>query len=155
RRDGEARTLGLRTRLVLRLVAEREDDLLEVPRVEARKHVRLVLVRVRRARQQAPSAILDDARVVTGGEPVRTRPPRELEQPPEAERPVAANAGIRRLAARIRMHERIDDRLTELVAKVERHVRHPERVTGLACGDDGLGRATGALRVGPFGIEPE
>ena len=32
---------------------------------------------------------------------------------------------------------------------------HPERVTGLACGDDGLGRAAGALGVGPVGIEPE
>ena len=99
--------------------------------------------------------MLGDARVVSGYEPVRTGLLRELQQPPEAERAVAADARIRRFAAFVRAHERIDDRLAKLFAKVERHVRHPERVTRLACGDHGLGRAASSLGVWAVGVEPE
>src|SRR5438552_950647 len=79
RRDGETRSLGLRACLTLRLLAEREDNPLEVTRVETREHVRLVLLRVGGAREEAPSAMLHDARVVARGELVRTGAPCELE----------------------------------------------------------------------------
>ena len=68
---------------------------------------------------------------------------------------VAAAARVRRLAARVAGDERVDDGAAELLAQVERHVRQPERVAGLARGDHGLGRAAGALGVGPGRVEPE
>ena len=72
----------------------------------------------------------------------------ESEQLVEAEAAVAAPARIRRLAACVPLDERLDDGAPELLAEIERHVREPERVTGLAGRDHGLGRAAGALGVG-------
>src|SRR5207253_2301823 len=43
-RDGESCGGGLRAGLVLALVAEREPDAVEVPRIDLREHVRLVLL---------------------------------------------------------------------------------------------------------------
>src|SRR5256885_8265254 len=108
--DCETRARRLGARLVLRLRTERETDVFELLRVEAREHVRLILVRVGCACEQAAASVFDDARVMTGDEALCSRTSRELEQPPEAEMAVAANAGIRRLATRICLHERIDDR---------------------------------------------
>ncbi len=102
-----------------------------------------------------PPAVLGDARVVAGREPVAAGARREREQLGEAEAAVAADARVRRLAARVAADERRDDGAAELLAQVERDVRQPEPVAGLARGDHGVGRAARALRVGPLGIEPE
>ena len=74
---------------------------------------------------------------------------REGEQLGEAEAAVAADARVRRLAARVAAHEGRDDGTAELLAQVERHVRKPEPMARLARGDHRLGRAAGALGVGP------
>src|SRR5205823_5916549 len=85
-RDGEARALGFRTRLLLRLLAQREHDPVELCGIEPSEHVRLVFCSVDRPREQAPSALLDRARVVTGGELRGAGAAGEREQLGEAER---------------------------------------------------------------------
>src|SRR5436190_12569791 len=129
-RDREAGALGLRPRLALGLIAERERDAPELAWVEPGQHVRLILLWIRRPREQGAPAVLDDTGVVAGDEHVGAGAAREREQAPEAERAVAAHAGVRRLAARVPSHERADDRAPEVLAQVERHVRHAERVAG-------------------------
>src|ERR671924_327484 len=154
-RDAQARLLGLGPRLVLRLLAEREPDALEHARVEPREHVRLILVGVHSAREQETAVMLDDASVVPCREPRRARTPRERQQAGEAEAAVAPRARVRRRPLRIATHERLDDRLPEVLAGVDRHVRHAERMTGLAGGDDGFRRAAGALRTGRLRVDPK
>ena len=146
--DGEPRGARLGARLGLRLLAERELDPLEERRIERGEHVRLVLVRVGRASEQAAAVALDDPRVVAGPELRRARALGEGEQLVEAEAAVAAAARVRGLAARVRRDERVDDGAAELLAEVERHVRQAERVAGLARRDHGFRRAAGALGVG-------
>src|SRR4051794_13770196 len=154
-RDGEAVALRLGAGLGLRLLAEGEDDAFELRRIKPREHVRLILVRIGRAREQPLTAMLDDARVVPGREHVGARMAGEREQPAEAESAVAAHARIRRLAALVAAHERIDDGATEVLAQVERDVRDAERVARLAGRDHRFGRAARPLGVWPVGIEPE
>jgi hypothetical protein len=79
----------------------------------------------------------------------------ERQQLREAERPIAAHARVRRLAAGEGADEGADDGAAELLAQVEGEVRQPERMARLARGDDGLGRAAGALGVRSDRIEPE
>src|SRR5204862_70407 len=67
---GEAGALRLRPCLGLCLLAEREDDPVELRRIEPREHVRLVLLRIGRAGEQPAVAVLDDPRIVTGRERV-------------------------------------------------------------------------------------
>ena len=124
-------------------------------RVEAREHVRLVLRGVGGAMEERPPAVLRDARVVAGREPVRACLPREGEQLGEAEAAVAADARVGRLAAQIAPHERRDDGAAELLAQVERDMRDSEAMARLAGGDHRLGRAARALGVGPVRVEPE
>ena len=99
--------------------------------------------------------MLDDARVVAGRKAIATCALGECEQLVEAERAVAADARVRRLAVRVAVEEGRHDRAAELLAQVERHVRDAEPVARLARGDDGLGRTARALRVRAGGIEPE
>src|SRR5437773_810928 len=65
---------------VLALLTEGEPEALETSRVEAREHVRLVLRGIGGAMEERPPAVLRDARVVAGREPVRACLPREGEQ---------------------------------------------------------------------------
>ena len=99
--------------------------------------------------------MLDDPRVVAGGEPRGAGPAREREQLGEAKAAVAARARVRRLAARVAADERLDDGAAEALPQVERDVREAERVAGLARGDHRLGRAAGPLRVRPVRVGPE
>ena len=143
--DGEARAVRLGARLLLALLAEREPNAVEQIGVELREHVRLVLRLVRAAREQTAAAVLDDARVVARREAFAARTGREREQLVEAERAVAADARIRRLARGVAVQERGDDRAAELLAQVEGHVRNAEPVAGVARRQHGVGRAAGAL----------
>ncbi len=154
-RSVESGPLRLRARLRLVLPAEREPDAAELRRVEAREHVRLVLRGIGAAVQEQPSAMLVDTRVVAGGEPVAAGAAGEREQLCEAEAAVAGDARIRRLAARVAAHERRHHCAPELFPEVERDMRQPQPVAGLACGDHRLGRAAGALRVRAVRVEPE
>jgi len=153
RREPSRRRAGARLRL--RTIAEREPEPLEVPRVEPGEHVRLILPGVDAAREEQAAAVLREASVVAGGEPGGADPPREGEELGEAEAAVAADARIRSLAACVAGDERPDDRAAELLAEVEREVRHTERVAGLARGDDGCGRAARALAVRAGRVGPE
>ena len=94
-------------------------------------------MRVGGAGDEAHAVSLDDARVVAGPEPARAGPGGEREQCVEPEGAVAAAAGVRSLSARIAVDEGRDDGSTKLLAQVERDVREPERVAGLAGGHDG------------------
>ena len=154
-RDGESCRVGLGARLVLALFAEREPHAVEVPRVDRREHVRLVLRRIGGAREQKPVPVSRKTCVVSRRQPVRTGAAREREQLGEAEAAVAADARIRRLAALEATHERADDRAPEFLAQVERDVRRAERVTGLSRRDHRLGRAAGPLCIRTGRIEPE
>jgi len=99
--------------------------------------------------------MLDDPGVVPGRECVRTGPVREGEQPGEAKAAVAMDAWVGRLAPFVAAHEWLDHGAAKLVAQVERDVWDTERMASCACSKNSIGRATGALRVGPVGIEPE
>ena len=153
--DLEAGRGRLGTHLGLRLLAERELDPAEQGGIERGEHVRLILVRIGRTREQATAVALDDPRVVAGPELCRAGPLREREELVEAEVTVAAPARVRRLAACVRLDERVDDGAPERLAEVERDVREPERVAGLARGDHRFRGAARPLRVGAGGIEPE
>jgi len=132
-----ARRLGAGLGLVL--LAEREPDAVELARIEACEHVRLVLGRVGAAGEQPAAAMLDDAGVVAGGEPVAACATREREQLREAEAAVAANARVRRLTAGVAADERRDHGAAELLAQVEGDVREPELVARLARSQHGRG----------------
>ena len=80
---------------------------------------------------------------------------REREQPAEPEEAVAADAGIGRLAALVAPDERLDDRLQEVLAGVERHMREAALVAGSPGCEHRLRRTAGALDVRPFRVEPE
>ena len=164
----EARLLALgalgdrqagRRRLVpgaaLPLPAERERNAVEQRRIDRREHVRLILGGVAAAGDQPDPGSLDDARVVAGPEDVGTGPRGEGDEDVEAERSVAAHARVRRQALRVALDERLDDLGAELLAQIERDVRQPEPVAGLARGDDGVGRAAGALGARAGRVEPE
>jgi hypothetical protein len=155
RGDGEARARGLRPGRLLALVAEGEPETLQVPWVERREHVRLVLLRIGRPGEQEASVPLDDPCVMSRRELRRARPAGEGEQLVEAEVTVAADAGIRCLTARVAVHEGLHDGVAELLAQVERHVRQTQPVAGLAGRDDGGRRAARALGVGSLRIEPQ
>ena len=73
----------------------------------------------------------------------------------ESKRAVAAHARIRRLPRFVRVRERIDDRVLELLAQVERHVREPALMTRRPRRCDRGRRAARALGVGRSRILPE
>ena len=143
--DIESGSGRLGARLGLRQLAQRELDPLELLGVQLREHVRLVLVRVCRAREQPPAVALEDSCVVARPELVRARLGREREELVEAEAAVAAPARVRRLAAGIPLDERLHNGAAELLAEIERHVWKSEPVTGLAGCDHGFRRAAGTL----------
>src|SRR5437868_11373960 len=151
----EAGALRLVARLLLALLAEREPDPRQMARIQRSKHVALILRRIRCSTKKRVPAMLDDARVVTGGKAIATGALCKFEQLVEAERAVAANARVRRLTACVAVDERRDDGAAELLAQVERHVRNAEPVTRLPRRDDRLGRAARAFRARPRRIEPE
>ena len=99
--------------------------------------------------------MLDRAGVVARPQLRRPGPRGEGEQLGEAEAAVAATARVRRLTTGVRLHERLDDGVAELLAEVERHVRQSERVARLPSGDHGVGGAAGALRIRAGRVEPE
>ena len=115
-RDVEAGALRLGAGRALVLLSEREPDAVELRRIEPGEHVRLVLLRVGAAVKEQLSTVLGDARVMAGREPVAAGACREREQFGEAEAAVAADARVRRLAARVAAHERRDDCAAELLA---------------------------------------
>src|SRR5579885_355150 len=154
-RGGEAGRGRLGARLLLRLRPQRKPHAGEKARVETREHVALVLLLVCRPGEERHAVAADDARVVTGREACRSGPAREGEQLGEAEAAVAADARVRRLAARVAAHERLDDGAPERPAQVERDVRQPERVARLARREHRARRAARALRVRPARVEPE
>src|SRR5207253_705848 len=118
RGDGKAGGARLGAHVVLRALAEREGDALKEARVETGEHVRLVLAPVGRAREKPSPLVAHRTGVVPGHESLRARAAGEREQLGEAERAVAAHAGIRSLAARERPHERPDDGAPELLAEI-------------------------------------
>ena len=107
------------------------------------------------AGEQEPPAVLDDASVVAGRQPLRPGAAGKRDQLGKAEAPVAADARVRRLPRGVAAHERLDHGAPELLAQIERHVRQAEPVAGRAGREHGLGRAAGALGVRAARIEPE
>src|SRR5439155_5785854 len=151
----EAGALGLGARLSLGLCTERERDPVKLRGIDPGEHVRLVLPWIEAAREQEPAAMLDDPCVVPGCKLVRSRTVSEREQPREAEAAVALDAWVGCLPTFVTSDERVDHGTPKLFAKVEGHVRDAERVARRTGSENRIGRATGALRVGPVGIEPE
>ena len=99
--------------------------------------------------------MLDDPGVVACRKGVCAGAVCERQQPGETKAAVAMDARVGCLAALVAAHERLDHGAPKLVAQVERHVRHAERVTGRASREDCVGRAASTLSVRPVGIEPE
>jgi hypothetical protein len=154
-RHGQPGALRFGTRLLLRLLSEREPDPREVSRIESREHVRLVLLRIDGPRQQRASSVLDDSRVVARRQLRRTGTPREREQLRKAKAPVAARARVGRLPAGVGVDERLDDRGAERFARVQRHVWQAEPVARLARRDHRLRRAARPLGGRCLRIDPE
>ena len=98
----------------------------------------MISMRVGGTSEELATAVLDDPSVVARREPRRARALGEGEQLGEAEAPVATDARVRGLSLGVPPHERRDDCAPELLPEVERHVRAPERVAGLARRDHGL-----------------
>ena len=98
----EAGACGLGSRLVLRLLAEREPDAVEERRIDGREHVRLVLLRVDAAPDQLHAVTLDDPRIVARPQLVGSRTTRKCHELVESKRAVATHARIGGLARRDR-----------------------------------------------------
>ena len=96
-----------------------------------------------------------DARVVARCEPRRTDTAREGEELREPEAAVTADARVRRLAAGVSANERGHDRAAKLFPQIERHVREPEAMAGLARGDNSAGRAARPFCIRPVRVEPQ
>jgi hypothetical protein len=79
----------------------------------------------------------------------------EREQPREAKAAVALDARVGCLPTFVTADERVDHGTPKLLAEVERHVGDAEGVARRTGCENRIGRATGALRVGPVGIQPE
>ena len=107
------------------------------------------------AAEQQSSPVLDDACVVAGRELVGACAVCEGEQPREAEAAVAVDARVRRLPTLVTPDKRVDDRAPKLLAQVERHVRHPERMASRTGSQHRIGRTACALGIRPIRIEPE
>jgi hypothetical protein len=99
--------------------------------------------------------MLDDPCVVPRRERVGAGAVREGKQPGKAEAAVAVDARVRRFAAFVAAHERLDYRAAKLLPQVEGHVGHAERVARGARSQNGIGGAAGTLGVRPVRIEPE
>ena len=154
-RRGNAGRRRFGSSFVLGLLAEREPDPVEQPRVESGEHVCLVLLEIAGARQEGAAAVLDDPRVVAGRKARCPGALGEREQLGEAKAAVAANARVRGLAPRITADERSHDRPAKLIAEVECHMRKAAGVAGLARGDHGLRGAARALGIGSDRVDPE
>ena len=148
--DGQPGVGGQLAHLRLGEIAEREAQPRQRRGSHRGEHVRLVLGRVG-SRPEEP--VVGDPRVVAGGERRRADAVGELEHRVEPHVPVAAHARVRRLAARVRGQERVDDARPELRAQVEREVRHAHPVRDRTGDPDrmrGAARRLGVvLRVGP------
>ena len=129
----------LGTRGVLRLLAEREVDAVESAGGTVASMYDWSLRGVGAAGDEAEAVPFGDARVVAGPEPLRPGALREGEQRVEAEGAVAADAGFGVRPRAYAVDERRDDGAAELLAQVERHVRQPERVAGLAAATTAAG----------------
>jgi hypothetical protein len=99
--------------------------------------------------------MLDDPCVVPGCKLVRSGTACKREQPREAKAAVAVDARVGCLPTFVTADERVDHGTPKLFAEVECDVRNAERVTRGTGSENRIGRATGALRVGPVRIEPE
>ena len=99
--------------------------------------------------------MLDDPCVVACRELVRAGTVRERKQPGKAKAAVAVDARVRRLAAFVAAHERLDYGTAKFLPQVECHVGHAQRVTCRAGSKDRVGRAADPLGVRPVGIKPE
>ena len=154
-RGSEAGSPRLRTRVVLRLLPEREPEAGKEARIEPGEHVGLILLVVGPAREKHALVALDGPSVVAGDEPRCADAPRKSEELGETKGAVAADARVRRLPARIPGDEGRDDGAPELLAKVERDVGEPEPVARLTCGDHRLRRAARPFGGGPGGIDPQ
>ena len=127
----------------------------EEARVDRGEHVRLVLRRVGRARDEPQPVPLDQPRVVPRPEGVRARALRERHERREPERAVAAHAGVWREAGDVTLDERLHHGPAEGVAEVEGDMRQAECVTGLARSDHGVRGAARALGARPCWVEPQ
>ena len=108
--------------------------------------------RVDAARDQPPSVAFGDRRVVARPERVRSCPLGERDERVESEAAVAARARIRGQTRRVVVDERLDDPGAELLAQVERDMREPGPVTGVAGGDHRRSASSRrARRSGPAG----
>ena len=136
-------------------VGERELEHPEQLRGHAGEHRRLVLREVGAACDERTVLVGHESRVVPGREAFGAERVCRLRQQRDAEVAVAGRARVGRAPGLVVVEERLHDDLAEAVARVERDVRHPERVAGCPRAPHGLGRAAGARSVGCVGIDPE
>ena len=146
---------GLRPRAGLHLPAEREPAPVEDRGGHRRQHVGLVLGGVGPAGDEGrPGAVLDPG-VVPRRDPGGAQPVGDLRDRREAERAVAAHAGVGGAPAGVRRHEVVDDRPPEAVTQVDRQVRDAEGVARPARGSHRVGRAAGPLGVRRVRVDPQ
>ncbi len=128
--DATARFARPRKVAYLRLgqPAERKAHPRQGSGIERDEHVALILGRICCGAQQGAVRVvnLGGARVVAGRERGAAQPLGELEHRVEPNVAVAGHARVRGLAARVAVDERLDDPFAELLAEVDREVRHAE-----------------------------
>ena len=144
--EGEARLACHSARLRLRHPAQREHRAPQRLLPQRVQDVGLVLVVVHGAMQPLHVAVAHDLRVVPRREAVDAHRQRALEQRVELHVLVAVQARVRRLPARIRVHELAEDVALELALHVQHVVRDADRLRSRACVADVLDAAAGAAR---------
>ena len=141
--------------LLLRPLSERKPDAGQLGGIDTPEHVGLILLAVERTAHEHAPAALDDARVVTGDQAPCTQPCTRGKESGEAQVSVATGAGVRRLAPRVALDERPDDRGSERVAQIQRDVRNAPGVTELAGHADRRRGTAGTVGIRALRIDPE
>ena len=145
--DSEPEIAGNRPRRLLREVAQRKTQEVQLLPGRGEEEIALVALKIDRAEERAPTVDGAGAHVVTGGHRSRIQLARGREQIGELHGLIAGNAGYRRFTLGIAPCERLDDGFPEARLIVEHVVRDAEAGRHLAGVVNVLSGAAGAAPV--------
>ncbi len=148
-RDGQPELARVLADLGLGDSAERKDDARQTLSVEVIEHVRLVLGGIDRRVQLTA---VEDPGVVAGREAVEAELEDARQHEVEAHEGVAPHARIGRAAREIRLVERLDHALAELLLQVPAVIRNVEQRCDAARVLDGVQRAAAAVARRLLGV---
>ena len=129
-------------------IRKREPEAGERLRPQRGQHVGLVLGRVGWSGEEWPVAVVGEAGVMTGGERPGPQAVGQREHRIDPDLPVADDARVRRLPARIAAQEPVDNRGPEALLEIEGQMRDAHAVGERPGTDHRLGRAAAPGSVG-------